>query len=105
MTSDYDWHYNTAQQSELNKTVYWPRGRVLGGSSAVNGLYLIRGSKEEHDSWAALNSAPSTWGWDAIWPYMSRSENYTAPLPANAELANVVVDESAHGKDVSDLLS
>jgi choline dehydrogenase len=39
LDSDYDWHYQTTNQSELNnRQIYWPRGKVLGGSSAVNGL-------------------------------------------------------------------
>lgn len=124
MTSDYDWHYNTVTQPGLNKTVYWPRGKVLGGSSAVNGLYMIRGSEIEHNSWASLTNSTDIWGWDAIYPYMmsgcqrcrfapaeggdltprlacAESENYTAPLAANQELANVIVDESYHGQDVS----
>lgn len=70
MTSDYDWHYNTIDQPELNKTVYWPRGKVVGGSSAVNGLYMIRGSEIEHNSWGSLVNATDLWGWDAIYPYM-----------------------------------
>lgn len=70
MTSDYDWHYNTIAQPELNKTVYWPRGKVVGGSSAVNGLYMIRGSEIEHNSWGSLVNATDLWGWDAIYPYM-----------------------------------
>jgi len=79
MTSDYDWHYNTVEQSELNKTVYWPRGKVVGGSSAVNGLYMIRGSEIEHNSWGSLVNATDLWGWDAIYPYM-KSESGGAAL-------------------------
>lgn len=74
-------------------------GQIIGGSSAVNGLYMIRGSRQEHDSWAKLNDAASIWGYDAIRDYMFKSENYTAPLAVNREGAGVVVNESAHGQD------
>ncbi|KAM0751735.1 alcohol oxidase [Meredithblackwellia eburnea MCA 4105] len=98
-TSAYDWHYDTTAQSELNdREIYWPRGKVLGGSSAVNGLYMIRGSEIEHNSWASLYpGSNSTWGFDAIWPYMLKSENWTAPLAANSELAGMTTDASLHG--------
>ncbi|KAM0788362.1 hypothetical protein ACM66B_001502 [Microbotryomycetes sp. NB124-2] len=97
--SAYDWGYSTSPQPELNRTVFWPRGKVLGGSSAVNGLYMIRASKIEHDSWAGLVDAEDVWGWDAIYPYMKKSENFTAPPSDVVEAAKMVIDESFHGQD------
>ncbi|KAL8277589.1 hypothetical protein RQP46_010021 [Phenoliferia psychrophenolica] len=99
LTSEYDWHYETTNQSGLNeREIFWPRGKVLGGSSAVNGVYMCRSSKIEHDSWASLYpGSSSTWDWDAIYPYMKKSENWTAPLAANAKLADMTTDSSLHG--------
>ncbi|KAK4705020.1 hypothetical protein P7C70_g1189, partial [Phenoliferia sp. Uapishka_3] len=118
-TSPEDWHFDTTVQSELNdREIYWPRGKLLGGSSAVNGVYMCRSSKIEHDSWASLYPGANTsWSWDAIYPYMkstakprkadlfsaadmlfsSESETWTAPLEANAELAGMVTNVSLHG--------
>jgi len=64
--SPYDWGYATTTQPGLqNRTVTWPRGKLLGGSSAVNGLYLVRAGKEEHDAWAKLNpGSEGIWDWE-----------------------------------------
>ncbi|KAK4702645.1 hypothetical protein P7C70_g3577, partial [Phenoliferia sp. Uapishka_3] len=96
-TSPYDWHYETVPQRNLGgRAIYWPRGKILGGSSAVNDM--IRASKIEHDSWASLN--PGTgwkWSWDSIYPSMKRSETWTPPTPPNAKLAGVVEEPWLHG--------
>ncbi|KAK4058384.1 hypothetical protein OIO90_000542 [Microbotryomycetes sp. JL221] len=97
--SEYDWGYNTVTQPGLNRTNYWPRGKVLGGSSAVNGLYMIRASQIEHDSWAGLIGGADMWGWDAIYPYMKKSENFTAPSDYQVTTFDMVIDESKHGQD------
>ena len=55
-----DWAYNTEpQQHSLKTPLFWPRGKVLGGSSALNGMIYIRGAKSDFDAWA-YNGAP---GW------------------------------------------
>lgn len=56
------------------RNVVWPRGRVLGGSSSVNGLIYIRGQHEDYADWAAAGAE----GWDyaSVLPYFKRSENY-----------------------------
>ena len=56
------------------RNVVWPRGRVLGGSSSINGLIYIRGQREDYADWAAAGAA----GWDyaSVLPYFKRSENY-----------------------------
>ena len=56
------------------RNVVWPRGRVLGGSSAVNGLIYIRGQHEDYADWVAAGAR----GWDykSVLPYFKRSENY-----------------------------
>ncbi|POY72705.1 hypothetical protein BMF94_4535 [Rhodotorula taiwanensis] len=97
-TSPYDWGYQTTNQSELDaRQIFWPRGRVLGGSSAVNGLYMIRPSAIEQDSWASLTSDPDNWGWDPVFASLTKSENYTAPNQARQEEVQMVVNASSHG--------
>ncbi|GAA5982892.1 hypothetical protein JCM5350_001544 [Sporobolomyces pararoseus] len=100
MDSDYDWHYQTTAQSNLNnRQVYWPRGKVPGGSSAVNGLYMVRQSAIEQDSWASLVDDKENWGWDQVYPYLKKSEDWTPPSDSHIEQASVVVNESLHGLD------
>jgi choline dehydrogenase len=62
------------QASSGNRNVLWPRGRVLGGSSSINGLIYIRGQHADYDDWAAAGAT----GWDyrSVLPYFKRSENY-----------------------------
>ncbi|MFT4125373.1 MAG: GMC family oxidoreductase N-terminal domain-containing protein [Gordonia sp. (in: high G+C Gram-positive bacteria)] len=63
--SRYDWNYETRPQPGLDgRTVYWPRGKVLGGSSALNAMMWVRGFAADYDAWAAL--AGPEWGWDAL---------------------------------------
>ena len=70
-----DWAYNTEpQQHSLKTSLFWPRGRVLGGSSALNGMIYIRGAKSDFDAWA-YNGAPG-WSYRDVLPYFKRSEDY-----------------------------
>jgi choline dehydrogenase len=54
--------------------VSYPRGRVLGGSSAINGMIYIRGAREDYDHWAYLGN--HGWGWDDVLPLFKRSEDF-----------------------------
>ena len=72
--SRYNWRFSTEPEPGMNnRKVYWPRGRVLGGSSSINGLIFIRGQPEDYDRWAALGNRG--WGWDDVLPYFKRSED------------------------------
>lgn len=53
---------------------YWPRGKVLGGSSAINGLLWVRGQREDFEHWEALGNPG--WGWKDVLPLFKRSEAY-----------------------------
>jgi choline dehydrogenase len=68
-----DWCYKTEPEPGLNgRRLDWPRGKVLGGSSSINGLLYVRGQRQDYDHWAQLGN--SGWGWDDVLPYFKRSE-------------------------------
>lgn len=68
-----NWNYNTAPVPQLNgRRLWWPRGRVLGGSSSINAMCYVRGHTRDYDEWARLGA--EGWGWDAVLPYFRRSE-------------------------------
>ncbi len=68
-----DWCYRTEKDSGLNgRAIDWPRGKVLGGSSSLNGLLYVRGQKEDYDRWRQMGN--EGWGWDDVLPLFKRSE-------------------------------
>ncbi len=73
-TKTYNWAFNTAPQEHLHgRSLYWPRGKTLGGSSSTNGMIYIRGAPEDYDEWEALG-APG-WGWNALLPIFKQLEH------------------------------
>lgn len=67
------WNYGTEPEAALNgRSVPWPRGRVLGGSSAINGLIYIRGQREDYDTWAQMGC--TGWGFDDCLPFFRKAE-------------------------------
>lgn len=72
-STKYNWCFYTDPDPNMNgRRIYWPRGKTLGGSSAINGLIYIRGQKEDYDSWAALGNRG--WGYKDVLPYFVKSE-------------------------------
>ena len=68
-----NWKYQTLPSPGLNgRTMYWPRGRVLGGSSSINALVYCRGMPADFDDWRAMGNVG--WGWEDVRPYFERSE-------------------------------
>jgi choline dehydrogenase len=68
------WGYQTEPEPGLNgRRIPWPRGKVLGGSSSINGLVYIRGQKEDFDHWRQLGNAG--WSHDDVLPYFKRAED------------------------------
>jgi choline dehydrogenase len=68
-----NWKYQTLANPGLNgRRIYWPRGRVLGGSSSINALVYCRGMPADFDDWRQMGNVG--WGWDDVRPYFERSE-------------------------------
>lgn len=71
----YNWKYTTEPEPGLhNRLVYWPRGKVLGGSSAINAMVWVRGHPSDYAEWGDV--APG-WGWDDVAPVFRRIESWT----------------------------
>lgn len=69
-----DWCYVTEPDPGLNgRSLKWPRGKVLGGSSSINGLLYVRGQHQDYDRWADLGCRG--WSYEEVLPYFKRSEN------------------------------
>ncbi|MFQ5937043.1 MAG: GMC family oxidoreductase [Acidiferrobacterales bacterium] len=69
----YNWCFYTEPDPGMNnRKIYWPRGKVLGGSSAINGLIFVRGQSQDYDHWEQLGN--QGWGWNDVLPYFIKSE-------------------------------
>lgn len=76
-SSRHNWLYHTDPEPQLDgRRVYCPRGKVLGGSSSINGMAFVRGQAQDFDNWAA-QSLPS-WSYAHCLPYFKRMETYSA---------------------------
>ncbi len=70
----FDWCYKTDPDPGIdNRQLQWPRGKVLGGSSSINGLLYVRGQHQDYDRWAELGN--SGWDYDSVLPYFKKSED------------------------------
>jgi len=68
-----NWMYETEASEGLNgRTSYWPRGKVMGGSSSINAMVYIRGQREDFERWKAAGNPG--WGWNDVLPYFKKSE-------------------------------
>jgi choline dehydrogenase len=75
-----DWAYETVPQRRADEAVLqWPRGKVLGGSSGINGMLHFRGDRSSYDAWEAAGAAG--WNYDALLPFFKRSERADAGDP------------------------
>ncbi|MEM1341740.1 MAG: GMC family oxidoreductase N-terminal domain-containing protein [Pseudomonadota bacterium] len=69
-----NWAFSSVPQPGLNgRRAYQPRGRALGGSSAINAMLYTRGTKGDYDGWADLGC--DGWDWNSVLPYFKRAEN------------------------------
>ena len=98
-----NWKYTTAPEPHLNnRSIYWPRGKVLGGSSSINAMVYVRGHPNDFNEWG--QAAPG-WSWSDVLPYFKRSETWegvdqtglrgkSGPLSVqNSRLTRDVVDK------------
>jgi choline dehydrogenase-like flavoprotein len=70
-----DWMYRTAPDPGLNgRSLIYPRGKVLGGCSSINGMLYLRGQAADYDGWRQMGL--TGWGWEDVLPYFKRSEDY-----------------------------
>jgi choline dehydrogenase len=69
-----NWRFHTVPQPELdNREIWYPQGKTLGGSSAINAMIYIRAQREDYDAWAAAGN--TGWGYDDVLPYFKKSED------------------------------
>lgn len=72
----YNWYYHTEPEREMNhRKLYWPRGKVLGGSSSLNAMVYIRGHAKDFDRWHSEGALG--WNYQNVLPYFKRSETYS----------------------------
>jgi len=73
--TEYDWAYFTSPQEHCNgRKIHWPRGRVVGGSSSLNGMLYVRGHASDYDNWAYQGNPG--WDYESILPYFKKSEDF-----------------------------
>jgi len=73
-STKYNWFFNTAPEPNLNdRELYWPRGKVLGGSSSINGMIYNRGHARDYDQWRQLGN--KGWSFEVVLPYFKKSMN------------------------------
>jgi choline dehydrogenase len=73
--STYDWNYSTTpQERAAGRSIYWPRGKTLGGSSSINAMIYIRGSRYDYNTWRDVYGCDG-WGYTDLLPYFLRSES------------------------------
>ncbi len=69
-----DWAYATEEEAHLNnRKIFWPRGKVLGGSSSINYMAYVRGNRHDFDQWQALGN--DGWSYADVLPYFKKAEN------------------------------
>ncbi|KAF8201278.1 aryl-alcohol oxidase-like protein [Mycena galopus ATCC 62051] len=73
-----DWNYTVTSAGLNNRTITYPRGRLLGGCTCINGLGYVRGSEDDYNRYATVTGDPG-WGWDELQFYMRKNERWTPP--------------------------
>ncbi|KAF9036203.1 GMC oxidoreductase [Panaeolus papilionaceus] len=96
MRTQYDWNFTTLAQTHLNnRQIGIPAGKVVGGSSVLNGMLFDRGAAADYDAWAELGNP----GWDfkGLLPFFKKSETFTPPPPELAKEFGITWDPAGHG--------
>ncbi|WFD33247.1 hypothetical protein MCUN1_000060 [Malassezia cuniculi] len=94
----YDWQWKTVRQPNMNnRQASWPRGKVLGGSSAINGLYYVRQSEHQQNIWADLIGDYDTWGWGNMLAAMKKSQHFVGPRSSIQSSNHIEYNDNSHG--------
>ncbi|KAI4133471.1 MAG: hypothetical protein LQ338_000207 [Usnochroma carphineum] len=95
---DYDWIFKTVPQTHgNNRVIAHPRGKQLGGSSAINFDYWTHASRQDIDNWGALGNPG--WSWKELLPYYLKSETYHPPPASVSEQVDTAfIDPAVHGR-------
>lgn len=95
------WGYHTQPEAELNnRRMYWPRGKMLGGSSSINAMIYIRGAQQDYDHWAEQGA--SGWDWQSVLPYFLKSQHQMrGQLPLHAQGGPLNVEDLRHKSELS----
>ncbi|RDW61981.1 alcohol oxidase-2 [Coleophoma cylindrospora] len=94
---EYDWNYKTVPQIYANgQEVAHPRGKQLGGSSAINFLFWTHASQQDINNWGELGN--SNWSWAELDPYFKKSESYISPsVQVQSDLQTQYIEQDLHG--------
>lgn len=85
----YDWCYNSGPEPHLGgREIFTPRGKVLGGSSSINGMAYVRGHAEDFNHWQQLGNRG--WSWSDVLPFYERIENFHGPFTENRSTAGAM---------------
>ncbi|KAK1216812.1 hypothetical protein PQX77_020545 [Marasmius sp. AFHP31] len=99
--SENDWAFPVAPQTHLeNRAMSWPGGKVLGGSSAINGMYSVRPSEIEVEAWSQLaneGGAAKAWSWSEFHAAMEKSQTFSTPKDDVKELGKITTDGQGGG--------
>lgn len=98
-----DWMYETQSDAGIaGRSISWPRGRVLGGSSSINGLLYVRGQAQDYDIWAQMGCAG--WSWQDVLPYFQKAETWEGRdgTGLRGKSGPLSVQHSRLGRDVVD---
>ncbi|EJD47793.1 putative glucose-methanol-choline oxidoreductase [Auricularia subglabra TFB-10046 SS5] len=99
--TEVNWGFKTvAQAGAGDRELVWPRGKVLGGSSAINGMYMNRPGQIEIEAWRSLidgQDGADNWSWDTFYAALKKSETFTPPSDAMRREADIQWEPSHHG--------
>jgi len=98
-----NWNYETEPEPALNnRKLYWPRGKVLGGSSSINAMCYSRGHRSDYDDWAELGNPG--WEWNAVLPYFKRAEDQSrGPSELHGTGGPLSVSDLSYTNELSDV--
>ncbi|HLU03044.1 MAG TPA: GMC family oxidoreductase N-terminal domain-containing protein [Advenella sp.] len=96
----FNWGFHTEPEANtLDRTIAVPRGKGLGGSTLINGMIYVRGTREDYDGW--VRQGATGWSYDEVVPYFDKIENYRQPPRANVIATSQATDREMSGHEGS----